>query len=302
MEFLNKIDKQQVQKITLIVIAALTILALVLLLVIVFASVNSSLPGADDLKISNNYYTDSELKDQTISEQAYKTGSLILADASHPYEVDEKWLDLVGCTAYMEAQPDATGVGSTDFSIKNYIPWKAMRFSKEAMSMAHKMLTDAKNTIAPTEPITIDAAYDTVKHGDSSFEYNTAMLMLLSDFNSTGAERVVLSDAYKAWFDEHAAEYGYIESFEDAYRFVGTPHANTISTNGEINTLALYIKFLKENTNEHNVFIPAGGNYAVYYVSCNAGDTIKVPKDVDAADITISGTNEGGVIVTVKVK
>ena len=41
-----------------------------------------------------------------------------------------------------------------------------------------------------------------------------------------------------------------------------------------------------------------GVEYAIYYVACKAGDTIKAPKDLK--NTTISGTNEGGVIVTVK--
>lgn len=299
MDFLNKFDKQQVQKITLIVIAALTVLALVLLLVIIIASVDPTLPGANDLAIHTNYYSESNLSDYTVTEKTYNTGSLILANASHPYTVNKEWIDLVGCSAYMEAQPDATGVGSSDFSLKNYIPWKAMSFSREAMAEAHKMLTDAKNAVNPSEPLTIDAAYDTIKHGQTSFEYNTAMLMLLSDFSSTGETRVALTSEYRAWLDTNAAKYGYIESFEDAYRYVGVAHASTISGNADINTLELYITFLKENTNENNVFIPEGGEYAIYYVSCKAGDTIKVPAQ---SEYTVSGTNEGGVIVTVKVK
>lgn len=302
MDFLNKFDKQQVQKITLIVIAALTVLALVLLLVIIIASVNPNLPGANDLVIEKNYYSDSNLSDYTLTEKDYKTGSLILANAQHPYEVGENLLDLVGCTEYMEAQPDATGVGSSNHAERNYVPWKVMRFSRPAMAEAHKMLTAAKNAVDSSNPLTIDAAYDTIKHGQTTYEYNTAMLMLLSDFNSNGTTRVPLTEEYRKWFDEHAAEYGYIESFEDAYRYVGVAHAATISGNADINTLELYIAFLKENTNQNNVFMPEGGEYAVYYVACQAGDTIKIPKNVESEDINISGTNEGGVIVTVKVK
>jgi hypothetical protein len=40
-----------------------------------------------------------------------------------------------------------------------------------------------------------------------------------------------------------------------------------------------------------------GAEYSVYYVACEAGDTIKVPAH---GNYTVSGTNEGGVIVTFK--
>ena len=158
------------------------------------------------------------------------------------------------------------------------------------------MLTAARDNVKPTEPVTIDAAYDTIKHGEVSPEYATAQLMLLSDMTSSASTRVPLSKEYRAWFDKNAAKYGFIESFEDAYRFVGIPHAKYMTD--EDLTLAEYIEYLKENTSAEQVLTvkTSGEKYAIYYVECKAGDKIDVPEE---ADYTVSGTNEGGVIVTV---
>jgi phage anti-repressor protein len=297
MDFLNKIDKQQVQKITLIVIAALTILALVLLLVIIIASVNPATPFG----LADGF---SDLKEITITEQDLKTGTLVLADEDHNYKVSAEWLDLVeGCQAYRNEQLDEEGIDYTDKTNLPYIPWKGMRLSLPAMAAAHKMLSDAKEEV-DQKAIVIDGTYGMVYHGGAENpEFNTGLLMYLSDYESEADEHVELSKEYRKWLKENAAEYGFIESFEDGYRYVGIAHAKAISGNSkdDIENLEDYIEYLKENTSvDKTAEIKVDGNtYKSYYVSCKKGDTIKVPKD---ADYTISGTNEGGVIVTVKVK
>ncbi len=288
MTFLENVDKAKLQKILLITISALLLIALAILLVIIVMSINPA--GLSTSKL--------EYVDKTVEKQDLQTGSLLLADAKHPYKAeDEAWLALVGCTTYMESQPDATGVGSKDHSERNYVPWKAMRLNETAMAAAHKMLTAAKNSVKQN-PVTIDAAYDVVKFG-SSYEYDTALAILLSDFESTGDERKPLSAEYKAWFEKNAATYGFIAmDVEDGYRYVGVAHAKYIKDNSL--TLADYITYLKEETDTTKVLTikVEGTEYAVYYQACKkAGDSIKVPEN---AEYTLSGTNEGGVIVTVK--
>lgn len=298
MDFLNKFDKQQVQKITLIVIAALTILALVLLLVIIIASVNPAL----SFGLSDGF---SDLKEIEITEQDLKTGSLVLADENHKYkDVDAKWLNLVeGCKTYRNEQLEAEGIDFNKTENLPYATWPGMQLSLPAMEAAHKMLSDAKEAVGQ-KAILIDGTYGTVYHGGADKEeFKTGYLMFLSDNDSEANDHVELSKEYRKWLREHAAEYGFIESFEDGYRYVGVAHAKAISESKDIESLADYIEYLKDNTSvDKTIEIEVDGDtYKSYYVSCKKGDTIRVP-DVDADDITISGTNEGGVIVTVKVK
>ena len=295
MDFLNKFDKQQVQKITLIVIAALTILALVLLLVIVIASVNP----APAFGISDGF---SNVVDYTVTEKDLQTGSLVVADEDHSYNVAVEWLDLVeGCQAYRNEQLTAAGIDSSNKENLPYIPYKGMRLSTSAMAAAHNMLTDAKNAVGE-KAVTIDATYGYIIHGDkTNQEFNTGLLLYLSDYDSTSEKRVALSKGYSKWFDENAANYGFIESFEDGYRYVGVAHAKSISGSKDITSVADYVKYLKENTNVNKTIEIEvdGATYKIYYAACTAGESIKVPAD---KDYTISGTNEGGVIVTVKTK
>ena len=291
MTFLENVDKTKLQKITLIVISALVLTALALLLVIIIMSIIPKTPGLSD-GIKN-------LKDYTVTDADINTGSLILADDDHPYTANEESLDLVGCIAYRDAQPDATGVGLEDASTKNYIPWKDMRLPTITMQNLHKMLTAAKNDVGEN-PITIDAAYTMVQAGaEEKPEYKTGLLVLLSDYTSDYYERVELSSAYRKWFDANAYKYGFIESFEDGYRYVGAPHAKLIKEYDDISTLADYIAFLKDKTGyDKTARVNVDGvEYAIYYVACEEGQTIKVPAN---NTYTISGTNEGGVIITVK--
>lgn len=290
MNFLENTDRKKLQKILIVIISVLTVIALALLLVIIIASVSDGISEG---------LGDTELKEYTVTDKDVNTGTLILADADHPYTPNEELLGLVKCAEYMASQPDATGIDPKDYALMNYIPWTAMRLSESAMSQTHKMLTAAKLAVNE-KPITIDGAYDTVYHSENTPEYNTALLIYLSDFNSTGETRVPLSDAYREWFNKNAASYGFIESFEDAYRFVGIPHAKYMSEKKL--SLADYIAYIKENTNCDKALkiTSSDGEYAVYQVECaKAGDTIKVPANYE---YTLSGTNDGVIIVTYKVK
>ena len=284
MDFLNKFDKQQVQKITLIVIAALTILALVLLLVIVIASVNP----ANSFGMADGF---SNVVDYTVTEKDMQTGSLVLADDNHRYNytfsADE--LDVIGTYRNDRVAKDENGKLIDGYYMNSQTK---MTLTKDAMAAAHNMLVDAEKAVKKDD---ILIQFTNGYNEADNEEYKTALLIYLTNY-----ENGKLDKAYSKWFDENAAKYGFIESFEDGYRYVGAPHAKLINDNEDISTLADYIAFLKENTGyDKTVRVKVDGvEYAIYYVECKAGDTIKAPKDLK--NTTISGTNEGGVIVTVK--
>ena len=277
-------DKEKLKKILLIVISALTLAALALLLVIIVVSIA---PGG--IKGFENY---------KVTEANIKTGSLVLADEAHPYNVDASMLDLVaGCQEYRTEQLTAAGIDATVKANYPYIPYKGMKLSTAAMAAAHSMLSDAKAAVNQN-PVCIDRTYGIGYNGEELEEYNTGLLMFLADYTSESQAYVALSKEYKAWFNANAAKYGFIESFDGGFRYVGAVHATYMKANSM--TLAQYINHLKNNTsNEKPLSASANGvEYQIYYVACKAGDTIKVPSK---NEYTISGTNEGGVIITVTV-
>ena len=291
MDFLNKFDKQQVQKITLIVIAALTILALVLLLVIVIASVNP----ANSFGMADGF---SNVVDYTVTEKDMQTGSLVLADDNHRYNYTFSNDELYVCGEYRKEYIEKDEVGNM---INAYYmnSQSQMKLTKEAMAATHNMLVEAEKNLGK-DMLCIDSCYGYMNEGVKE-EYNTAQLIYLAGIVSSAEPNVTLPKEYRNWLDKNAATYGFIESFEDGYRYVGVAHAKSISGSKNIASLAAYIEYLKTNTNVNKTIEVEvdGTTYKVYYVACAAGDTIKVPAD---KDYTISGTNEGGVIVTVTVK
>lgn len=307
MGFLQNIERKKLQQILLIVIAALTAVALILLLIIIISSLSSGV---------SNGFTEDELMSYTVSNKDYTTGTLVLADDAHPYKVSEDVLGLVDCKNYRNTQLIAEGVAadisaiqSLSFDKLKYMPYEGMKLYSEAMVQAHKLLTDVIANVQDESvqgSITIDAAYGRWENVDHLVEFDTGLLMFLSDSKSDSGLHIPLPEAYEKWIDEHAAEYGFIKSFRYGYRYVGIPHAKYMTE--ENLTLAEYISFLKSKTTPGKVLkIDVNGTeYAVYYVECSEGGSIAVPKQITNADgsasntFEISGTNEGGVIVTVK--
>jgi hypothetical protein len=274
----------------LIIIAALTVAVAALILAIIIISVTpQSIKGMD-------------LDTATITEKHLHNGPLLLVDKDHPYSASSELLaTLVSCQEFRNAKMAEAGIEVVKEN-NQYIPYKAMKLAPIAMEAAHNMLCAAKAATGE-RAVTIDATYGYVIHGKTDTdEYETGMLLFLSDYTSEIESYVALSNAYDSWFNKNAAKYGFIESFENGYRYVGKVHAKVISGDKNIKSLADYIAYLKENTNAGKTIEVEvdGATYKVYYTACKAGDTIKVPADTE--NNTISGTNEGGVIVTVKVK
>ena len=289
MTFLENIDKANLKKIMLVVISVLTLVALALLLVIIVMSIDPSSPAVPD--------TLKESKEYTVTDKDINTGSLILADNDHPYSYAFSDDELKVCGEYRSAniEKDANGNSINKYYMNDM---SGMKLTNDAMAAAHKMLTAAEAAIGEDE-LCIDSTYglDEESKGERK-EYATAQLIYLARIISSTAPNEKLGTSYANWLDAHAAEFGFIESFENGYRYVGTVHAANIAGNAMINSLADYITYLKENTAYNKMLKTTlnGVEYAVYYVPCKAGDTIQIPVDGTAV---ISGTNEGGVIVTV---
>lgn len=287
MDILKNVDKNKLQRIMLIVVSALTLLALVLLLVIIMASVDKSL---GDKKV-NDIVDSLEFESKPITSAQLATGSLVLANSDHPYSVDQSQLDLIGCQFYRnEHRTVEKGP---------YYAYNEHFLNTAAMAAAHDMLTDAESAVKLND-LLIRYAYG--KHDSSHEEYNTALLIYLSNYDDGE-----LHGDYASWLDKNAVKYGFVESFENGYRYVGKVHAKYMTD--EKLSLSEYIEYLKKNTSHEKLLKlkdSDGTSYAIYYVACKEGDSVNLPviSDESTADTAvsyeISGTNEGGIIVTVK--
>ena len=274
MTLLEKMDKANLKKILLVVISVLTLAALALLLVIIVMSIAPK----DNADTTVNY------TEITISEKQFSMGTLILADNAHPFTAGTDLTStMINCQQYRNENRGEVENGP-------YYSMNNVQLSTISVNAAHNFLVDAEAAIKE-DNLLIKYGFN----GDDgvTVEYATGMLMFLTDYDEN-----LLPESYAAWLDAHAAEYGFVESFNNAYRYVGIEHAKYMTENSL--SLADYISSLKANNTSYGkaLSITLGNElYKVYYVECNAGDVIKVPDD---SDYTVSGTNEGGVIITVK--
>ena len=282
MSLLEKIDRKKLQHILIISIVALTVIAFALLLVIIIASVSGDIAGG-----INNV----ELKEHTVSDKDLATGTLILADENHSYSYAFSAGELEYCGPYRDSHLEKD---ENDKALNKYYmnDMGKMQLTSDAMAAAHNMLVAAEAEIKKDD-LLISATYGS--NDETNAEYATALLMALSNYDGH-----TLSEEYATWFDKNAAEYGFIESFDNGFRYVGKVHAKYMSDKKL--SLADYISYLKEKTNcdKPLKIVVKGVEYAVYYASANkAGAHIKVPAN---GDYILSGTNEGGIIVSYEIK
>lgn len=111
------------------------------------------------------------------------------------------------------------------------------------------------------------------------------------------------------WFFENCHRYGFvvrypegkeditgIEDYSDYFRYVGVAHATYMKTRGLC--MEEYVELLKDYTAEKPLKITGadGRFYEVWYVAVNGSATVKHPTNYA---YTVSGTNDGGVVITV---
>ncbi len=128
----------------------------------------------------------------------------------------------------------------------------------------------------------------------------------------TGENKVahdLTMDPVYNWLFENCHKYGFVIRYPDDkaaitgvsdynyyFRYVGIPHATFMAAQGLC--MEEYIELLKDFDNEKPLKIQAadGKAYEVYYVAVDGGATVKHPTNYA---YTVSGTNEGGVVITV---
>ena len=300
MSFLENIDKNRLQKILLFVISALVLAALVCMVVIIISSLTpASAPGDTDFEYNNITLTN---KDVT-------TGTLLIVNGNHKYNIpSNEDLGLVSLKDYRTSQTPK------DAEIP-YSVTTGVLVNDVAAANIHLMLIDMlKATGTYDAPVTsgfrtleTQTSIGGVAPGHS--DHHTGMLFTI-DFTAKGQDSKEDKAAQKDWLSQNAHKYGIVvrypadkasvtgvSDYTYAYRYVGAVHATYMKDNALC--LEEYVEYLKTNTDSENAISVTvdGVSYAVYYAAGTEGSTVKVPAE---AEYTLSGTNEGGVIVTVK--
>ena len=322
MDFLEKLDKQKLQRISLIVIAALTFIATVLLVVIIIASVEGGTDPLNDLnKPNTGKVNDIEFINKSYGEEDLSNGSLVLVNNEHYYNIPSD-IHLVNCYDYREQNK---GISESSYNLIDRSP----RLEATAMENAHKMLI-ALGSDTQNHSIMISSAFRTyedqvgrdIESGYS--DHHTGLLLSLTVYGGINPYLSHESNIDLAnWLNTNAHKYGFVvrypadkteltgvSDYTHAYRYVGVAHATYMKE--ENLCLEEYIEYLKNETSYKDMLTVKaadGSSYAIYYTAIEAsGGDVKVPVQVPNPDgstnypYTVSGTNEGGIVITIKLK
>ena len=232
-----------------------------------------------------------------------KTGTLLVVNKnSAPFD--------------FEANPESKLVSmnaelpTSDGSALYILQKDGMLANKDALDALNEMITDFYDQASDKEAakrLSVRSAYRTYVEqsgyatpaGHSDF--HTGMLFELTVGSTTTS---ISTDSTFDWIYENAHKYGFIErypeskssetgvsDFDNAFRYVGTPHSNYIKEEGL--SLEGYVKLIKESEKP----ISTSG-YKVFYVKALSGDETEIT--VTSRSYSVSGDNGGGFIVTTK--
>ena len=248
-----------------------------------------------------------------LTESMSRTGDLILVNYDHPYdfEANEATLDL---TNIREGQSFFYQVGKLEFAVAG------------RMLPALDSLVKACDDAMGTQLTGIESAYRSVEYQQGVWdemtelygedyakkyvavpgysEHHTGLAVDVGIFYEDGSEGSFSESENAVWMNENACHYGFVRRFaEDKvditrvnneawhFRYVGIPHAVYMTANNLC--LEEYIAFLESTEGaEAPITVEDGGH--TWQIRYTADRTIEEP----ANPYTISGTNDGGYVIT----
>lgn len=318
----NKMTSKQKQKLCVIVMAILVIAIFACIITIACMSADFGVED-DDTKTDGNEQSSGVNLDALKDTQTYKvslteslTGSLVAVDANHGYNVSANQLDLLLVSEYRKQNtPEGE---SNPYKIDGL---STLKLDKTALENLHVMLSDLKKSVGRNDTMIV-----TGHKTDVMDEYSTGKLVALKVYDANGVTTELYDDInedIESWLLKNAYKYGFIQRYPEGkesvtgvsnytycYRYVGVEHATYMKNNKLC--LEEYIEKLESDkpTIESPLTVKTGdGTYAIYYYESNGSSTdIQIPKSNPNPDgtekypYTVSATNYGGIIVSVKIK
>ena len=287
----KRVRLQRMTFISIVAIAALMVIALLVLVIGFIASGNGTTPSGGNNTTGGKV----SWEKVTVTAQDTAKGDLLVVNKTQEYVFpeDESYLSKV----YNVASKSASSYkqGSVD------------RMETTALLAMDKMLVDMAAATGYTKA-TVATGYrsfnDQESIGSSTkggySDHHTGRLCALN----------VANDDAKAWLDTNAHKYGFVvrypdaksditgvSGYDNAYRYVGVAHATYMYSNNLC--LEEYVDYLSANvTNKKPLTVNGadGNTYDIYYYTVSSSATVSVPTNYE---YTVSGTNKGGVVVTV---
>lgn len=243
-------------------------------------------------------------------------GELILINAAHGYQSEVEDLQIFWgnknksytlLQAEMYAKPEVvSGMNEmmaafqTQSGISSIMVSSAYRNVDDQQKMYDN---DLKNNGTDTSETVAKAGYS---------EHHSGYALDLSYKSAAGYAYLDGSGSY-SWLNENCYKYGFIIRYPDGktsatgmayepwhFRYIGKVHAEAL-TKGNY-CLEEYIDMLRlhDQENPYSFVSETGASYQIYYVP-SSGTTTEVPVP-QGKEYTVSGTNEGGFVVTVTMK
>ncbi|MBE6694321.1 MAG: D-alanyl-D-alanine carboxypeptidase family protein [Ruminococcaceae bacterium] len=300
------------------ILSAFAVLALMLIIgvAIIISSLSEGKKGGE-LESNDDKYENSELMDAakdivyasvTLSDADVKKGTLVLVDREHAYSFPEDNTHLARIFTVYSAHADA----------KPYILGISEFMEAEALVNMDKLLTEYYKQTGD-DNIVLNEAYRTYEEQDKlsipagHSDHHTGLGCTLKIVGADDEKTDLNEDpeAY-AWIVANAHKYGFvvrypeskteqtgIEGYEYYFRYVGVAHATYMKANDLC--LEEYVELVKNYSydGEHlRVLGYDGKTYEIYYAAVDGDTAVKCPTNYN---YTASGTNEGGVIVTIDI-
>lgn len=318
----NKMTSKQKQRLCIIVMAILVIAIFACLITIACLSADFGVDD-DDTKNEGGDHSSGINLDALKDTQTYKVslneslaGALVTVNTNHSYNLPATELDLLLVSEYRNQN---TPEGES-------IPYKidglpTLKVDKTVLVNLHAMLSDLKKSAGRNDTMIV-----TGHKTDVMDEYSTGKLIALKVYDANGVTTDLFDDInqdLESWLIKNAHKYGFIQRYPEGkesitgvndytycYRYVGVEHATYIKNNNLC--LEEYIEKLesdKPSIESPLTIKTSDGTYAVYYYESNGSSTdVQIPKSNPNPDgtekypYTVSATNYGGIIVSVKVK
>ena len=298
-------NRQQQQKLVVILICIVIALLLVVFMTIIGVKIVQALSGG----FRNADPSAVVYKDVTIDKAQTLYGPLALVNDTHEYAFPE------------EPTKNLTNVSGYRASHSNpdKIPYKlstnALLLDGAALSAMHEWLTDFYNDTQKRDVI-ISSAYRT-KEEQASFltpvgksDHHTGYGVTLKIYADQITSDIVSDPTYYTWLTEHAHKYGFVQRYPEGketitgisdyveyFHFVGYGPAMYMKQNNLC--LEEFVAEIKAYTHNNPLKITDanGQDWLIYYTACpNDMATVKLPTNFT---YTVSGDNEGGIIVCV---
>ncbi|MBQ9080304.1 MAG: D-alanyl-D-alanine carboxypeptidase family protein [Clostridia bacterium] len=320
-----RLRKRKIKRITLfasLIVIILLLITAAILLAVQIARLSSNLPkdnNTSDTTTSTPTDTSGPVSSNTgytafmYDSAKMKQGPLVLVNKDHEYTFPSGLSQLMEIRSSRTKSADGNYAYSCDYD-------KLM--DSEALTAFNKMM-DAFYTSTGNGYALVTAAYRTAEEQNSLgletkggySDHHTGCLVTIKFYKDGimyDQRDASFTEDYK-WLADHAHEYGFVTRYPDskvavtevsnysnAYRYVGMSHAAYMHANNLC--LEEYVELLKShNVDGSHLTVTAadGVQYEIYRIpaSTAAQTSVQVP---EGKQYTISGDNDGGLIVSVK--